>query len=155
MLIQANKLVEVAKYNRTQYANFFAGFAKIAAVSIYFIIRTIHIACAVATAFSFSLRGFWMLQESALLQARFTKIIPHVIDTILLVSAIALVMISNQYPTLLNWISLKIILLLAYIGFGTFALKRGRTKGHRAICFVAALLCIAGIFMLAITRPAF
>lgn len=96
-----------------------------------------------------------MLQESLLLQTRLTKIIPHIIDTVLLATAIALVLISNQYPTLINWIAVKIILLIAYIGFGTFALKRGSTKQVRAACFVAALLCISGIFAVAIIRPVF
>ncbi|NKB34972.1 MAG: invasion protein [Pseudomonadales bacterium] len=122
-------------------------------MSLYLVIRYLHIACAIATLLSFSLRGFWMLQESPLLQARLAKVLPHIIDTVLLISAIALVIMSQQFPTVLNWISLKILFLLLYIGFGTFALKRGKTKQIRASCFIAALLCIGIIFSLALTKP--
>ena len=96
-----------------------------------------------------------MLSESALLQARLTRILPHIVDSILLLSAIALVIMSGQYPFRVDWVTLKIFLLLLYIGLGTFALKRGRTKKIRGIYFVAALICIVGIFTAALLKPNF
>ncbi len=121
-------------------------------MNTYLIVRTVHIGCAIITAAGFTLRGAWMMLDSPLLQHRLAKILPHIVDTLLLLSAITLVVMSRQYPGV-NWIGLKIFLLLAYILFGTFALKRGRTRRTRVACFAGALVCLAGIFASAMVRP--
>jgi len=88
-----------------------------------------------------------MLVESDWLQHKISRVLPHLIDTVLLVSAIALVIMSRQYPTLVNWVTIKIGLLLLYIVLGTFALKRGRTRQIRIACLGGALLTIVAIFV--------
>ena len=94
-----------------------------------------------------------MITESTLLQSKGAKILPHINDTLLLSSAIALVVITRQYPIVVGWVTIKIGLLLLYIGLGTFALKRGRTKQQRISFLIASLITIAGIFATALTRP--
>ena len=117
------------------------------AVSLYYFIKIIHVSCAVLSFSGFILRGYWMLQESEWLQHKISRVLPHLIDTVLLVSAIALVIMSRQYPTLVNWVSIKIGLLLLYIVLGSFTLKRGRTRQIRIACLVGALLTIVAIFV--------
>ena len=124
-------------------------------MSTYIIWKTIHVSCALATLLGFSLRGYWMLVESPLLQSRLSRVLPHLIDTLLLASAVALVLMSRQYPFVVDWVSLKIGLLLAYIGFGTFALKRGRTLRSRRRFLLAACCTIAAIFLVALLKPSF
>ncbi len=122
-------------------------------VNSYLLIKNLHIGFALLSLAGFTLRGFWMLTESALLQARATRVLPHINDTLLLASAIWLVVITRQYPLLVGWVTIKIGLLLLYIGFGTMALKRGKTRKSRAVYFVVSLLTIAGIFTAALTKP--
>ena len=117
------------------------------AVNLYYFIKIIHVSCAVLSFSGFILRGYWMLQESEWLQHKISRVLPHLIDTVLLVSAIALVIMSRQYPTLVNWVSIKIGLLLLYIVLGSFTLKRGRTRQIRIACLVGALLTIVAIFV--------
>ena len=52
---------------------------------------------------------------------------PHVVDTVLLASAIALAVMTHQYPLANRWVTAKVAGLLVYIGLGTIALKRGKT----------------------------
>ena len=54
--------------------------------------------------------------------------------------------------TVIDWITFKILLLVLYSGFGTFALKRVKTKQIRIINFAQALLCIGVIFVLALSK---
>jgi len=88
----------------------------------------------------FVTRGYWMLRECPALQARWVKIAPHVIDTLLLVTALwaAWVMFwsNGMHPAFLT---VKIVGLIAYIVLGTIALKRGKTKAIRVGAFAAAL----------------
>lgn len=118
----------------------------------YSLLRILHISCAVLTLLGFILRGYWMWVGSPLLRARIVRVLPHIVDTVLLGSAIALVMISRQYPFVVDWVTLKVFLLLVYIVLGTFALKRGKTMAVRRACFGLALLTIASIFAVALTK---
>jgi uncharacterized membrane protein SirB2 len=98
------------------------------------------------------MRGLWMLRDSPMLQRRWVRVAPHVIDTLLLGSAISMVIISAQYPFALDWLTAKLCGLLVYILCGAMALKRGRTKGQRAVYFAFALLAFAYIVSVALTR---
>ncbi len=120
----------------------------------YLAIKQLHMGCAAVSLSLFLLRGAWMLKASAMLQRRWVRIVPHLVDTVLLGSAIMLVLISGQYPFAQAWLGAKVIALVLYIALGIVALKRGRTLRTRALAFGAALLTFAYIVMVAITRQA-
>ena len=122
-------------------------------MNTYLIIKYLHVTCAVVSASGFALRGYWMLIESPLLSKKLTRVLPHIIDTLLLLSAIALVVMSRQYPVVVGWVSIKIILLLLYIVLGTMALKRADTKTKRKGYFAASLLTVGTIFLVAVLKP--
>jgi uncharacterized membrane protein SirB2 len=119
---------------------------------IYLALKHLHVACVLASGAGFLLRGLCMLAERPLPGGRWVRILPHVVDTVLLASAIALAVISHQYPFAQPWLTAKVIALVAYIGCGTMALKRGRTRGSRAAFFAAALLLYVDIVSVALTR---
>jgi uncharacterized membrane protein SirB2 len=118
----------------------------------YLAIKHIHITFVTLSGLLFFIRGLWMMADSGLLQQRWVKIVPHVVDTLLLASALTLVVISGQYPFVQNWLTAKVLGLVAYIVLGTIALKRGKTKRVRIAAFVAALVVFAYIVMVAITK---
>lgn len=124
------------------------------AADAYLYVRTVHIACAVLSIAGFTLRGVLMLRESPWLHRRFVRIAPHVVDTLLLASAVWLAWFLGQVPFVHGWITAKILALLAYIVLGTVALKRGRTKGVRSGALVAALASATYIVAVALTRDA-
>lgn len=124
------------------------------AAEAYLTIRTLHIACAVVSIAGFALRGALMLGDSPLLQHRFARIAPHVVDTLLLASAVWLAWFLGQMPFVHGWITAKIFALLAYIILGMFALRRGRTRRARAAAFAAALASAGYIVWVALARDA-
>ena len=91
-----------------------------------------------------------MLQDSAYLQQRWVRIVPHVIDTILLLSAICLAYMLAQYPFVHAWLTAKVLALVAYIVLGSLALKRGRSKRVRIMALIAAITVFAYIVMVAL-----
>ncbi len=115
-------------------------------------LKHFHVTCVALSGLGFAVRGFWMLRDSPMLQVRWVKIAPHVIDTLLLGSAISMAVISAQYPFALDWLTAKLAGLLVYILCGMMALKRGRTKGQRAVYFVVAVSAFAYIVSVALTR---
>jgi uncharacterized membrane protein SirB2 len=118
----------------------------------YTFLRTLHIATVHLTLILFLLRGFWMLTDSGLLNARWARIVPHINDTLLLTAAIAMLVVAGMNPIDEPWLLAKIIGLLVYIGLGTVALKRGKTKSARIWALIAALGVFAYIIAVAITK---
>jgi len=118
----------------------------------YLLLKQLHVACAFISIVGFALRGALMLRDSPLLRSAFARIAPHIVDTALLASAIGLAWMSGQYPFAQGWLTAKLLALLVYIGLGTVALKRGRSKRMRACTFVLALVTACYIISVALTR---
>jgi len=118
----------------------------------YLTLRHVHIACVILTIALFAFRGALMMAESALLQSPVLRILPHVIDTALLTSALMLTTVIHQYPFTTGWLTMKVVLLVAYIVLGSYAIKRGRTKAIRVTAFVAALLVIGFLVSVALAH---
>ncbi|UVW29344.1 SirB2 family protein [Massilia sp. H6] len=118
----------------------------------YLALKHIHITFAALSGVLFLVRGIWMLSGSQQLQRRWVKVVPHIVDTLLLVSAIGLVVWSSQYPGEQSWLTAKVVALVGYIALGIIALKRGRTKQVRVAAFVGALACYVYIVAVAVTK---
>jgi uncharacterized membrane protein SirB2 len=119
---------------------------------LYAALKALHVGCVIASISGFALRGALMLLDSPLLQARFARIAPHVVDTLLLASALWLAALIGQYPFVQGWLTAKVLGLVAYIVLGSVALKRARSKPVRAAAFALALLAAAYIVSVALTR---
>lgn len=124
------------------------------AAEFYGAVRTLHVACAAISIAGFAVRGALMLAESPLLRHRFVRIAPHVVDTLLLASALWLAWFLAQAPFVHAWLTAKVLALLAYIVLGSIALKRGRTKAVRAGACAGALVTAGYIVAVALTRDA-
>lgn len=81
---------------------------------------------------------------------RFLKITPHVVDTLLLVSGITLAVKAGFLPSEQLWLTVKLIGVLFYIGFGIMALKAEGKASY--IGFILATLSVAYIILVAITK---
>ena len=102
------------------------------------LLKYIHVTCVALSYSLFFLRGLWMLRDSPLSQLRAIKIAPHVVDTALLTSAIALAWQYGISPLAAPWLASKIVALLLYIVIGSIALKRGQTKRIRLVAWLVA-----------------
>lgn len=97
------------------------------------------------------LRFFLSLKGSPLLQRKFLKIVPHVVDTLLLLSAVGLMLTISQYPFVSPWLTEKLFGVLAYIALGVMALK-GRTVLLRSFGLAGALGWLVLVVKVAVTK---
>jgi uncharacterized membrane protein SirB2 len=118
----------------------------------YLALKHLHVTCVVLSGLGFGLRGIWMLVDSPLARHRLARILPHVVDTLLLGSALTMAWMSGQYPFVNGWLTAKLFGLIAYILLGVMALRRGRSKAIRARYLVLALMAYAYIVSVALTR---
>jgi len=118
----------------------------------YPLLKMVHVGSAMMSLGLFVVRGMWMMASPRLLERRWVKIVPHVIDTVLLASAIALAVMIGNYPGTHGWLTAKVAGLVVYIVLGSIALKRGRTRAVRICAFFAALAVFGYIVTVAITK---
>ena len=119
---------------------------------MYLPLKYTHLALAVVSISGFLLRGFWMMAGSSLTGHRIVRTAPHVVDTLFLLSGIALVM-RLALPVMQSpWLLAKFVGLLIYIILGTIALRRGPTMPVRQVAFVGALSAFAYIVGAAVSK---
>ena len=120
----------------------------------YLALRHLHIGCVVLTFAGFCLRYYWRERSPQSLHQRWVRGAPHVVDTILLSSAIAMAVISEQYPLVHGWLTAQLLGLLTYILCGTMALRRARTIRLQHTFALLAVLSFGFVVGAAITRSA-
>ncbi len=116
---------------------------------MYSAVKHVHQASVVLTLCLFVVRLFWVAIGSSQLRRRWVRVVPHVIDTVLLGSAITLVIMSGMYPWQHSWLLAKLLALVAYILLGSIAIKAGRNRGIRLLSGAAALLVLIYIISVA------
>ncbi|HEV8690198.1 MAG TPA: SirB2 family protein [Ideonella sp.] len=118
----------------------------------YTLVKTIH-QTAVALSFGgFFARGLASLNGARWVQDRVARTLPHIVDSVLLLSALTLAWMLRINPVDAPWLLAKIIGLLAYIGLGMLALKPGRSAAVRTTAWLAALVTFGWIVSVAMTK---
>lgn len=115
----------------------------------YSALKHSHVGLAYLSILLFIIRFALFKFKPAFKSNKLLKILPHIIDTFLLVFAIWLCTLISQYPLTDHWLTAKVIGLVGYIGFGVVAIKQGKNWA-----FVAALVSFAYIFSAAKTHSA-
>jgi len=118
----------------------------------YLLLKSIHILCASLSYALFVLRGIWRLRGSPLAAQRWTRIVPHVNDTILLAAAIGMAGALAAYPAFHAFLATKVIGLLVYITLGMVAFRWAKTTRTRVIAWLAAQVVFFYIVAVAITK---
>ena len=114
------------------------------------LVKQLHVAFALLTACSFSLRAYWMLTGSPLLRGSRSRWLPHIIDTLLFATGLTMAIGLSISPLTHSWLAAKLIAIVVYAVIGSIALKRGRTRGARVAALVLSLLVLIYIFATAL-----
>ncbi len=118
------------------------------------LLKLIHISCVIISFTGFLTRSLWMFSKSVMLTKKWVKITPHVIDTLLLLSAILLVFQLQLSPLENYWLLAKLGALLLYISFGIVAFKKSLPAHIRITSGLAAIGMFLYIVSVALTKSA-
>ncbi len=119
---------------------------------MYLLLKSVHVTSAVLSIGGFFFRGVLMLRGSPALRGRLLRTAPHVNDTVLLLAAIGLCVVTSQYPLANAWLTAKLTGLVCYVLLGLLALREGRSKGVRAASWVGALVAAGYVVSVAVSR---
>jgi len=118
---------------------------------VYLTLKHIHVAFVALSLLTFLVRGVWLFVDSAMLGERWVKLLPHVVNAILLASGIALAMYLSMSPGNQPWLMVKIVGLIAYVGLGVAAFTAsGPTAGK--LLWTSALVAFAFIVSVAVRK---
>jgi uncharacterized membrane protein SirB2 len=117
----------------------------------YHAVKNLHVGAAALSIVLFIVRIGWMMGSPQRLRQRWVKVVPHVIDTVLLASALWLAWQLGADGTR-GWLAAKIGALVLYIMLGMIALKRGKTRRVRIAAAAAALATFGYIVSVALTK---
>ncbi|MEO7243159.1 MAG: SirB2 family protein [Variovorax sp.] len=116
----------------------------------YSILKAVHVTCVVLSGIGFSARGWGSFAGARWMRSRAARTLPHVVDSVLLLSALALVFARGA--GIEPWLAAKIVGLLIYIALGLKALQPGRDKGLRIAAWIGALATFTWIVSVALTK---
>ena len=118
----------------------------------YAAIKAIHQTAVTLSITGFVARGVGSLAGAGWVRGRAARSLPHGVDSVLLLSAIALAWTLRLNPAATPWLMAKIVGLLAYIALGMVALRPALPLPLRAAAWVGALLTFGYIVSVAITK---
>ena len=108
-------------------------------IEFYPQIKLVHVAAVISSGLLFAMRGGAQIAGARWTLAAPLRWLSYFIDTVLLTAALMLVTVLQQYPFVRAWLTVKVLLLVLYVALGSLALKRGRSRGTRLACYLAAL----------------
>ncbi|MFK4750872.1 MULTISPECIES: SirB2 family protein [Oceanospirillaceae] len=90
----------------------------------YSAVKHAHAGLAYLSALLFLIRFGLVYAGAGMASSKLVKILPHVIDTILLVFAVWLCVLIGQYPLVDGWLTAKVVALVVLIGAGVIAVRQ-------------------------------
>ena len=117
-------------------------------------LKALHVTCAMLSIAGFALRGYWVLVSHPLRSHRLTRVLPHMLDTVLLASALGMLWLWRLAPWGTPWLAAKLVALLVYIGCGIALMRLARTPAQQVLAYGAALLTAGYMVSVAMTHKA-
>ena len=119
--------------------------------AFYLEIRTVHIAAVTLSGLLFFTRAVAVnVFGASWTMAAPIRYLSYTIDSVLLTAALMLMTIVHQFPFVDTWLTAKVLLLVAYIVLGSYALKRAKTRTAR-LAYTGAAVAVF-VFIVSIAR---
>lgn len=118
----------------------------------YAALKLVHQTTVVLSVSGFVLRGLASFAGADWVRRRLARTLPHVVDTLLLASALLMAWMLRLNPLTTPWLAAKIAGLLLYIALGMLALRPARWLPLRIGAWLAALLTFGWIVSVALTK---
>ncbi|WP_434359330.1 SirB2 family protein [Parasalinivibrio latis] len=121
---------------------------------MYMALKHTHMLAILLSVTLFIVRFFWVMRGSDMMQKKWVKVVPHIIDTVLLGTGVALIFVTGFYPFTPAglWLTEKLTCVLAYIALGFVALHYSRGALFRTFAFLGALGWVYAAASLAIHK---
>ncbi len=121
-------------------------------MTFYNLLKLGHVACVVISGSLFIYRYAVLNMHPDRPLAKALKVLPHINDTVLLISAIGMLSLIGLNPFTTPWLLTKIMALLVYIVLGTICMRSLPGSRRQAGSFVAAISVFAYIVLVGLSK---
>jgi len=119
---------------------------------MYTALKHLHLTLALISILGFLFRAQLSLRAHPMLQKKWLKITPHIVDTLLLLAGLSLAFHLGVNPAEQHWLAAKLIALVAYIILGAQVIKARGSRGRQVVCLVLAVASFMYMAMVAVTK---
>ncbi|MEW9798254.1 SirB2 family protein [Alteromonas sp. CYL-A6] len=106
---------------------------------MYMLAKHLHVTAVALSIVLFMLRFLWSRANPAALEKKWLKILPHIVNTVLLLSAIWVITTFEVFPLSHAWLAVKLLGLVGYVVLGLAAFKWAKTGAGQWAAFIGAL----------------
>lgn len=121
---------------------------------MYMFLKHLHLTTIAISVTLLVLRFIGSMLHASVMQKHWVKIVPHINDTILLLTGVGLIAVTGFYPFTPHsaWLTEKLLGVVIYILLGFVALREGKNKAIRTFALLGALGWIWLIAQMAMTK---
>lgn len=118
----------------------------------FLFLKYLHLVTVAASFALFFVRGIWVLRSYPDSEEKWVRVLPHVVDAVLVLSAVAMLAVSPLKGWPGNWLTVKLALIVVYVAFSLYLFGRARAFATRILVFVPALLIFLLVTTIAVMR---
>ena len=118
----------------------------------YASVKLLHQSMVALSLGGFFVRGAASLMGAAWVTSRPARTLPHVVDTVLLLSALTLAWMLRLAPGNAPWLTAKVLGLAVYVALGIVALRPARPLAIRVSAWIGALATAGWIVSVAVAK---
>ncbi|ELR63426.1 Protein sirB2 [Photobacterium marinum] len=124
---------------------------------MYAAFKHLHMTAIALSVLLFVARYLMVMANSSLIEKKFLKVTPHVVDTLVLLTGIVLIFMTGFMPFTESgsWLTQKLSCVLAYIALGYFTLHHGKNKVFKTFAFLGSLGWVMAAAKIAVTKTSF
>ena len=116
----------------------------------FLLIKYVHITSVAASFALFFVRGFWVMRSYPQPQEPWVRILPHLVDGLLVASAIGVFILSPQKGWPGDWLTVKLALIVLYVGMAQYLFHVARAIVIKALVWLLALLVFLFVTTIAV-----
>ena len=105
----------------------------------YVLLKYLHIFCVAASFALFFVRGLWTLQTYPPAPEAWVRVLPHVVDGLLLATALGM-FVTVAHLEWSAWLQVKLALVVVFVGLGLLVFRSSARRPLKAMAWLAGLL---------------
>jgi len=116
----------------------------------FYLVKYLHLVTVAASFALFFIRGLWMLRAYPRPEEQWVIVLPHAIDTLVLVSGGALVALAWQKSWPGDWLTWKLAFVAVYALMVLTVLRLARYRWQKALAWMAGMLVFLFVATIAV-----
>ena len=114
------------------------------------LLKYLHIVCVAASFALLFVRGLWVMQSYPDSKEKWVRMLPHLVDAVLVLSAIALLVMSPLKGWPGDWLTVKLVLIVVYALLVLYLFRGAKAMAAKILTWLLGLFVLLFITTMAV-----